>query len=44
MLKNVHTLIEKYLIENILVVAKGDRGGSGMEQVSGVSRCKLLHI
>ena len=30
-------------IENRLVVAKGDRGGSGMDQKFGVSRYKLLH-
>ena len=31
-------------IENRLVVAKGDRGGGGMECEIGVSRCKLLYI
>ena len=31
-------------IENRLVVAKGKRGGGGMEWEFGVSSCKLLHI
>ena len=31
-------------IENRLVVAKGDRGGGGMECEIGVSRCKLLWL
>ena len=26
------------------MVAKGDRGGAGMEWETGVSRCKLLYI
>ena len=26
------------------MVAKGDRGGSGMDWESGVSRCKLLDL
>ena len=29
-------------IENILVVAKGERGGGGKDWESGVSRCKLV--
>ena len=31
-------------IENRCVVAKEDRGGSGMDWELGVSRCKLLHL
>ena len=31
-------------IENILVVAKGEGTGGGMEWEVGVSRCKLLYI
>ena len=31
-------------LENRLVVAKGDEGGSGMDWESGVNRCKLLHL
>ena len=31
-------------IENRLVVAKGERGGVGMDWVFGISRSKLLHI
>ena len=31
-------------IENRLVVAKGERGRSGMDWEFGVSRCKLLHL
>ena len=37
---------EKKLIglENRLVVAKGEGGGSGMDWESGVNRCKLLPL
>ena len=31
-------------VENTLVVAKGEGGGSGMDWEFGVSRCKLLHL
>ena len=31
-------------IENRLVVAKGERGGSGMDWDFGVSKCKLLQL
>ena len=31
-------------VENRLVDAKGERGGSGMDRVWGVGRCKLLHL
>jgi len=31
-------------IENRLVVASGEGGGSGMDWEFGVSRCKLLHL
>ena len=31
-------------MENRLVVAKGDEGGSVMDWMFGVSRCKLLHL
>ena len=31
-------------IENILVVAKGEWGGSGMDGEFGFGRCKLLHL
>ena len=31
-------------IENRLVVAKGNREGSGMDWEFGVSRCKLFHL
>ena len=31
-------------IENRLVVAKGERGGSGMDWEFGVSKGKLLHL
>ena len=31
-------------IENRTEVAKGKRGGSGMDREFGVSRCKLLHL
>ena len=31
-------------IENRLVVAKGEEGGSGMDWEFAVSRCKLLHL
>jgi len=30
--------------QNRLLVAKGMRGGSGMDWEFGVSRCKLLHL
>ena len=30
--------------KNRLVVAKGERGGGGIDLEFGVSRCKLLHI
>ena len=32
------------VIENRLVVAKGEGGGGGMEWEVGISRCKLLYI
>ena len=31
-------------MENRLVVAKGEWGGSGMDWEFGASRCKLLHL
>ena len=31
-------------IENRLVVAKGEEGGSGMDGDLGFGRCKLLHL
>ena len=31
-------------LENRLVIAKGERGGSGMDWESRVNRCKLLHL
>ena len=31
-------------IENRLVVAKGEGGGSGMDRQFGVGRCKLLRL
>ena len=31
-------------IENRLVIATGERGGSRMDGEFGVSRCKLLHL
>ena len=31
-------------IENRLVVAKGERGGEGMDWEFGISRCKLLYV
>ena len=31
-------------MENRLVVAKGEVGGSGMDRVLGVNRYKLLHL
>ena len=31
-------------MENGLMVAKGQEGGSGMDWEFGVSRCKLLHM
>ena len=31
-------------IENRLVVAKGEEGGSGMDWAFGVGRCKQLHL
>ena len=31
-------------IEDRLVVAKGERGGSGMDGEFGVGGCKLLHL
>ena len=31
-------------MDNILVAAKGGKGGSGMDWEFGVSRCKLLHL
>ena len=31
-------------IENRLVVAKGERGRSGMDWELGVSKCKLLYL
>ena len=31
-------------IENWLVVAKGEEGGSEMDWEFGVNRCKLLHL
>ena len=30
--------------ENRLVVAQGERGGSGMDWEFGVSRCRVLHL
>ena len=35
---------QKTLIENRLVVARVERGGSGTHRRFGVSRCKLLHL
>ena len=32
------------VIENKLVLAKGESGGSGTDWESGVSKCKLLHL
>ena len=34
----------KGLMEHRLVVAKGEGGGSGMDEEFGVSRYKLLHL
>ena len=31
-------------MENILVVAKGEEGGSGMDWEFRVNRCKLVHL
>ena len=31
-------------MENRLLVAKGEMGGSGMDWEFGVSRCKLSHL
>ena len=39
-LQNRNRLVD---IENRLVVAKGERGGRGMDWEFGVGRCKLLH-
>ena len=31
-------------VEGILVAARGEEGGSGMDGEFGVSRCKLLYL
>ena len=41
---NLSTKEKQTQIENRLVVAKGEEGGSGMDRKFGVSRCKLLHL
>ena len=40
-MQNRNRLID---VKNKLVVAKGERGGSGMDWEFGVRRCKLLHL
>ena len=40
----INLLTEQTHIENRLVVAKGEGGGSGMDGEFGVNRYKLLHL
>ena len=41
---NLSTKQKQTHIENRLVVAKGEEGGSGMDWKFAVSKCKLLYL
>ena len=42
--RNLSTKQKLTDIQSRLVVATGERGGSGMDWEFGISRCKLLHL